>query len=223
MDSIAGLEPETLKDMVQSLRGEAKHLEGELVLGHLCEHCIELLELHNRPTGTCAFCLESLEDCQDVVVKLCCYHCFHRTCFRNWYGWKQGQLRKRRDEILREYKTQQMAVDALEREGIHANTQNMPRSDVTAFNVYCPCCRAICTPETVWMHVKDDKNCSSDIMSSWNENSNSTYEGEHSISMLPEPMLRKVRNDQQKYRALFQIQTQKNGIIDTRRNVISYP
>ena len=54
-----------------------------MMLGMLCEVARDQLTLMNRPEGDCIFCLNSL--CEEPaaaanleLLKLPCYHCFHR-------------------------------------------------------------------------------------------------------------------------------------------------
>ena len=60
------------------LKAEAAGLLGELVLGHLIEVAKEWATQHNHPEGHCIFCLESMEGGTVQLVKLPCFHTFHR-------------------------------------------------------------------------------------------------------------------------------------------------
>lgn len=80
----AGLSEHQIASCLASLQGEAQILQGELLLGHLCDLTTDFLTASNHPAGDCVFCLQPniLQPATGSpayrVVKLACYHSFHR-------------------------------------------------------------------------------------------------------------------------------------------------
>ena len=144
--------------LLRALRQESEHLKGELILGHLCELTIDTLDEKNKPSGTCAFCLEQLGGTEDVVssvVKLECFHSYHAQCFWDWFRWKQHELGKRENEILSAYKTLPMASKALESERIRKTTLEGHSQELVFYEIACPCCRLTVSSEYLLYYAKD--------------------------------------------------------------------
>lgn len=64
-------------DLLNIMRSEAESLRSEMMLAQVCEAGREYVSSHNSPQGPCAICLEEFTD-STTVVKLRCFHCFHR-------------------------------------------------------------------------------------------------------------------------------------------------
>ncbi|KAG2452324.1 hypothetical protein HYH02_003348 [Chlamydomonas schloesseri] len=93
-----GIGDSRLGRLHQVLGDEAAALAGEMALGALCEHALELITAENTPEGMCAFCLTSVElpaQCcggggggggggaesgREGLMRLACFHAFHRWC-----------------------------------------------------------------------------------------------------------------------------------------------
>lgn len=87
----AGLSDAQVAECLARLQGEAEALQGEMMLGHLCEEAIDFLTDANHPSGDCVFCLGPVGPAAGEapaghehalspaynVVKLDCFHCFH--------------------------------------------------------------------------------------------------------------------------------------------------
>jgi hypothetical protein len=180
------------------MREEAMHMKGEMVLGHLIETGFDLMDEYNRPQSTCVFCLEPVTLTVDVV-KLPCYHCFHRSCFTAWYVWKQRAIRNRVEELKREHNMNQSMIDkAMEEEGIHAS-EALPSEYIFP----CPCCRVQCNPTSVSMHM-DDASLNADdgpIVASPKDGS---------VSMLPKSVRELVYKEQARFSEILRLQEKHN-------------
>lgn len=217
----AGLDDTEIQSALKELEQENHSLSGELVMGHLCEYCIDIVERYNKPRGECAFCLESLEKTEaQKVVKLPCFHFFHKDCFTDWFCWKQRKLRAREMEILQEYKTRVMAKDIMEQEGIKrdtTDTESKENGQPTLYQANCPCCRTRFSYHDVAVHLQDvmqsifDDNCAS------REEQLSTEESA-SVLRLPESMRKRVLENQQRFQKILEIQSRNNGLITSGRS-----
>ena len=79
----AGLGDAREAALLQRLQADAAESAGSMMLGMLCEAARDQLTLMNRPEGDCIFCLSPLCEepaaaAESVLLKLPCYHCFHR-------------------------------------------------------------------------------------------------------------------------------------------------
>ncbi|GIL64520.1 hypothetical protein Vafri_18417 [Volvox africanus] len=123
-----GISDERLALLRKQLCGAASMLAGEMALGAICEHALDWMTEHNRPEGTrttapiltpglCAFCLNAMEPLgpklslvpnpdgyQDIteqpLVRLPCYHAFHRSCYTTWWRWRQKSLEAQERELV---------------------------------------------------------------------------------------------------------------------------
>jgi E3 ubiquitin-protein ligase RNF25 len=149
MRATAGLSDAQVAQVAASLRAEAGAMPGELVLGHLCETALDLLTELNAPEGSCAFCLDPLLPSPSPVLKLACFHCFHRPCFAAWWRWRQAQQAAREAQLREEYSF--MAEEKLEEEGIRQEEVALPGAGGGGaprrlYVVHCPACRAPVPP-----------------------------------------------------------------------------
>jgi hypothetical protein len=157
---VRGLDDADQSHIVKTLREEADEMQGELVLGQLCELALDLVTRWNRPIGSCAFCLEPLrfEDeslpqppsgahaSAHSVAKLPCFHVFHCACFGAWFSWQQGQHAQRAQQLQQEYKS--MAQEKLREEGLWCESVPCGNgvSSIDVWAVKCPSCRVEVCP-----------------------------------------------------------------------------
>ena len=85
LGSPAGLSDKRIAAVLQHLAQQARELGGEMMLGQLIDAAREQLTELNYPEGDCCFCLEPLlqpgwspAQLVDDLLKLPCFHCFHR-------------------------------------------------------------------------------------------------------------------------------------------------
>lgn len=210
-----------IQSALKELEQEKQSLSGEFVMSHLCEYCIDIVEKYNSPRGECAFCLESLEKSEEQkVVKLPCFHFFHLGCFTSWFCWKQRNLRAREMEILEEYKTNVMAKDVMEQEGIKrdtASTASREHGQPILYQVNCPCCRTGFSYHDVEIHLQDVINSIFDDRSV-SQKELSSDESASVLSFLPESMRRSVLESQQRFQKIMEIQSRNNGLITSGRS-----
>lgn len=212
-----GLDDLEIQSALRELEEENQSLSGELVMGHLCECCIDIVERYNVPRGECAFCLESLGK-TDVrkVVKLACFHLFHLDCFRLWFCWEQRRLRAREMEILDEYKTSVMAKDVMKQEGIKRDTagiESKEHGQPILYQVNCPCCRTGFSCLDVAVHLQDVMQSIFDDKCVLQEEA--LPDESASVANLPETMRRSILESQQRFQQILEIQTRNNGLISS--------
>lgn len=192
-----GLDGRAESTIDNTIREEALHMKGEMVLGHLIETGFDLMDEYNRPHSTCVFCLEPVTSTVDVV-KLPCYHCFHRVCFTAWYAWKQRAIRNRVEELKREHNRNQSMIDkAMEEEGIQASDA-VPSEYVFP----CPCCRIQCNPTSVSMHMDGDADDDGPTASPTREDG--------AVSNLPESVRELVYREQARFSEILRLQEKNN-------------
>eukprot|EP00198_Chlamydomonas_reinhardtii_P004243 XP_001693579.1 predicted protein [Chlamydomonas reinhardtii] len=96
-----------------------------MALGALCEHALDVITAENTPEGMCAFCLTSVELAppaagqgasagggggggdgggaeggREGLVRLECFHAFHRECYSSWWLWRQAALREQEAALV---------------------------------------------------------------------------------------------------------------------------
>ena len=127
-DHLAGeLQLGHLYELTLDLLSDANHPNGD------CAFCLQpLLQLNTANntltndasshslSNTTTTISTTMYDAQKVlgsaVIKIECYHCFHKSCFASWFNWMQQRLTERAAEIQEEYKS--MAHLQIEKEGI---------------------------------------------------------------------------------------------------------
>ncbi|GFR47381.1 hypothetical protein Agub_g9094, partial [Astrephomene gubernaculifera] len=142
-----GIGDQRLANLRERLQGEASALAGEMALGALCEAALDWATEENHPEGFCAFCLCPLEpplggrgssqepDSQDQqqLVRLPCYHAFHRGCYAGWWGWRQQSLEAQERELVKH--TGASAASVLREQDLP------PRDEYGTYETSCPVCR----------------------------------------------------------------------------------
>eukprot|EP00890_Picochlorum_soloecismus_P002393 jgi/Picsp_1/3154/NSC_05994-R1_rwd domain containing expressed len=210
-----GLDDMEIQSALSELEEEKQSLSGELIMGHLCEYCIDIVERYNTPRGECAFCLESFEKTEErKVVKLACFHMFHLDCFKPWFCWKQRKLRAREIEILEEYKTSVMAKEIMEQEGIKRDTtgtESKEHGQTTLYQVNCPCCRTGFACLDVAVHLQD--NMQSFFDDKYASQEEALPDELATVASLPETLRRSVLGNQQRFQQILEIQSRNNGLI----------
>lgn len=195
----AGLSDTQLVQLNSSLQAEAQHMAGELQLGHLYELSLDLLDAENHPSGDCMFCLNTLCSSSNneetaPVVKLECFHCYHRACFAAWYNWSQVRLATRTAEILEEYKA--MSDQRLVEEGIETCPDG-------SYIVKCPSCRLPIPPASL-AHLSVE--LAAHQPSSWTEQQEQLH--------LNTDQLQQLKATQSKMAAVAEKQRQCGGLVE---------
>eukprot|EP00798_Chlamydomonas_sp_ICE-L_P006532 gene6532-3174_t len=79
--------------LLDLLRAEVLDLALDCTLGHICQRAQDYLTNENFPDGQCTMCLEGMVHDADsstpLLVKLSCFHVFHRQCLVEWWSWQQ--------------------------------------------------------------------------------------------------------------------------------------
>ncbi|GLC35513.1 hypothetical protein PLESTB_000199400 [Pleodorina starrii] len=166
-----GIGDQRLEMLHQRLCEEASTLAGEMALGALCEHALDWITEQNRPEGLCAFCLCAMRPGPDPdaaaltqaqaltgaqtqaaqaqpLVRLPCFHAFHRDCYTGWWSWLQLSLEARERELVKH--TGASAASVL-------REQDLPARDPHGvYETSCPVCRAPAPLDCLGPQLRDE-------------------------------------------------------------------
>ncbi|GLI61833.1 hypothetical protein VaNZ11_004339 [Volvox africanus] len=160
-----GISDDRLALLRKQLCGVASMLAGEMALGAICEHALDWITEHNRPEGLCAFCLNAMEPprsnlslvpnpdghqdtTEQPLVRLPCYHAFHRSCYRTWWCWRQKSLEAQERELVNH--TGASAASVLREQGLP------PCDGHGVYETSCPVCRAPAPLDSLGYQLQDE-------------------------------------------------------------------
>lgn len=187
-----------------------KHLQEEVLAAdmHGCGasivpmvfYAVDIAQEYNVPHGSCAFCLEDVENAGTGAVTKVepCFHCFHSSCFQSWYAWKQAAFQSRVQELHGEHNNNSVIISkAMEEQGILESVEHPGQ-----YVVSCPCCRSKIdgtVPINTALEHNIDRLPDTD-----------TY----SVRNLPVPLRESIEKLQQQFSRLLTIQKEHNGLIE---------
>ncbi|CAD7702698.1 unnamed protein product [Ostreobium quekettii] len=193
-----GLGDERAGALLGRLAEEGDGMRGEMMLGRLCDAAMDGLTAMNAPEGDCVFCMEPLVGAD--LVKMPCFHVFHRSCFPAWWNSQQQSLSQEERE-LREHTGEAAASRLL---------KDLPSKEGGFFIVSCPVCRVPITPGDLlpyWSPV--DTLLDTSFTKQWSQGGQAGLKD----STLTDCNMALIRKQQAERAALYEAQKAKGAIV----------
>jgi len=194
--------------------------EGDLMT--LVFYAIDLADQHNSPHGRCAFCLEALSHDRDgevtatpQVVKMSCFHCFHRDCWWKWYDWKQGMCRDVVEELRKDHNYNEAIVSKAMAD-LDLTVVTPVGKEGVKYVLHCPNCREKLyrIPERPDLGEGGSVDCVSQQTGAASHNYLGEPERETtSLIDLPEDVQRMIKTLQVQQKEGLQRQKTRNGLV----------
>ncbi|XP_015697950.1 E3 ubiquitin-protein ligase RNF25 [Oryza brachyantha] len=200
--------------LISSIQNKAKELSCYPMLVTLCEEAVEILSNMNHPAGDCPLCLYPLvqEDKDGSTLPfmklMSCYHCFHSDCIMKWWEWLQN--------VDTDSKKSNTAVTT---EVIHASegldlSSSAKHHNVSQHKGLCPVCRKVFDEKDI-EHVSDLLGANTSKLASLTiDLDEDEKELLHSES---------EKNRREKFASLFNLQQQRNGLIEPKKDLSIQP
>lgn len=203
-----GLDEKRQTHLITSIQNKASELSSCLMLVALCEEAVETLSNMNHPDGDCPLCLYPLvtEDSSGTLpfMKLMsCYHCFHCDCIMRLWNWLHEQ---NGTEGLNPVEDTSSCSSG-SHEGTHTGAHQQKGN--------CPVCRKVFDSKDL-EHVQDYLGADSSHLGSAGADTD-----EEDVKTFLQSDNENSRR--QKFEAVLQLQKEKNGLIEPRKDLAIVP
>ncbi|XP_057454376.1 uncharacterized protein LOC130745941 [Lotus japonicus] len=199
-----GLDEQRQKHLLNYIQSKACELSPGLILVALCEEAVAKLSSMNHPDGDCPLCLFPLvpDDRQSETLPfmklMSCFHCFHSECIGRWWNWLQI--------------SKQTGSSSSDTATARPNKDSYKKLDDGVGN--CPVCRKP-------FHAKDLDHVL-DLVGSHPSQSDmdndDKVDDEEKLLQSEYEIIRR-----QKFEAILNIQKEKSGLIEPKRDLVITP